>query len=233
MLKINDEILKKIGVDYCFISGSVNSFVHPLVIERHRWLVAVDSRNMIPGAGYALNIHTENSTIKISVAAEKKDKDMYFLVFGTEAENREFQALSDKFVNLEKKIEEWSRRTEKRYKVGLVKSSDFGLADAQQRMLDSKGKELPFAVADVSLHGLKIMTTDSETLQKNSQVCLMLKFSMQFVIVKARIMNKKTRESLTGSGVVLAALNLKIEEDNIAFQELVEKYAEGEKDGEN
>lgn len=225
MLKVNDDILKKLGIEYCFLSGDGNSFVHPVELEKEGWLCNVDNKDAVTGSMYMLNIYTGTETVRIPVSAEHKEKSAFFLRLPDNTDNQPFIVLRNRIFGLEKKIAEWSRRSEERFDVGLRNSSDFGLVEKQQKLLDSEGKELPFAVSDVSFHGLKIVTTDSDTLEKNKEVCLMLKFRTQLVVVKARVMNKKTEESVTGSGLVLAKLNLKIDENNIPYQELVEKYA--------
>lgn len=194
-------------------------------LEKDGWLCNADNKDALSGSMYMLNIYTGAETVRIPVSLEHMEKSSFFLRLPDEPNSQPFIALRDRIFGLEKKIAEWSRRSEERFDVGLRNSTDFGLAEKQQKLLDSEGRELPFAVSDVSFHGLKIVTTDSDTLEKNAEVCLMLKFRAQLVVVKARVMNKKTEESVTGSGLVLAKLNLKIDENNIPYQELVEKYA--------
>lgn len=228
MLKVNDDILKKLGIDYCFLSGDGNSFVHPLQLEEAGWLCRVDNKDAMSGRSYTLNIFVGNETIRFPVSVEHREKSIFYLLFPEKIENPSFTALKKKIVTLENKIAEWSRRSEERFDVGLKKSSDFGLVEKQQKLLDGQGKELPFAISDVSFHGLRIVTTDSDSLDKNMEICLMLKFRTQLVVVKARIINKKTEESATGSGVVFAKLNLRIDENNAPYQEFVEKFASKE-----
>lgn len=117
--------------------------------------------------------HTGNARLKILEAGE----DYYVIKKPDSIEDEYIAKLVYKLNNAEKNDEEYGRRKEPRIKIGVNKYKEFGLGKPEQRIiLEAERYTNICALADVSMHGIQIVTPYSVKIKDINNFYIMLNF---------------------------------------------------------
>ena len=217
-MKLNNEIAKKIGIEYAFISdGTFNTFIEINEINNSLWKVCLQQDNQnLKNVNLTLRYNGTNYECHANLQKNKKNWSM-------KIESGNLDEVYSKIKKIEKKVADWSKRKEDRYEIGFENYSDFGFQSKQQKLIDASGKSNDCAVKDVSYHGMKIVAVDNEELQHGNYVIVMMKMNdSTCLVVKCEIKNKTLQKSK--NGVIFSILSLKITEDSLEWMETIDRY---------
>lgn len=229
MLKISQFILEKIGIKYVLLLGEVVTAFNVTEMLDKIWKGKIDNPNILnTNKKYIMSIRFANNDYESDIRLNCEIFHIKESFISISIKNIEFAEQNENWIILQKRIENiqteinnWSRRKEERFTVGLKNSLIFGLKDKKQKLFDKDGNELDCAIMDVSFHGLKIVSIDKDTLQIGTNVILYLAFTDKTIILKCIIQNK----ILANENSKILNIFLKNLEDNIDFMERIEKYS--------
>lgn len=228
MLNVTNEILKMLKIKYAFLitEDGTNVFVSPKEIWATNWKVFCNAKNIkIKDKIGELNIcfNDEIFVEKVSIEqTDKKNDDIYTLTFNRVLTERG-RELKELIFSIEKKMDQWSRRQEPRYIIGIESSEELGLTQAEQKVL-LNGKIYPACVLDVSLHGMKIITLNDEIINAAAEVVVALTTATETITVKTEVVYRKIEISASESKTEFLVLCTKLKDESPEYEALVNQY---------
>lgn len=226
MINLNKEILSKLNIEYTFIiTDAGNEFCKPVSISKNTWTLEVQNPDISKLETAELNIKYLDKLLKFKGKIHRKKNPKLISIDIESNENFDYSELKARIKELKTQMQNWSRRTEERYRVGIEKSELFGLKQPEQIVLDNNGIEVPCVVYDVSFSGIKVIAQDTDALAINNKVSLLLKTKTDSVVLKGIIMFKDEKVSKTSLKTHFAILSIKLKDNDLTYQSMVDAYS--------
>lgn len=230
MVKSHNDVLKYIGIDNIFLTGSIRTFCHIIAFDLSsgKWNVTLDKETSEKEA--ILNIRKKERYVEIPVVLEHVELNEYNLIIGKPEENAEIiEEINLKIRELEDNHSLWEKRREERFPVGIASSLLFNLKSPEQKVVSGR-KEFPCLINNVSFSGLNFTTITIENdFKTGNDVGIVLRFQspIETIPLKGHIQAVKIKSSAEKKRrFQFAIVSVQLIDTPLSYRKRIEEFIE-------
>lgn len=231
-MKIFKDILNALKIETMYIVSQKTLFLAmPVEINHLHWILTCDS-DEINGSGL-IKVKYRGSFFYLKAEITKKEQDS-FCSFIYEAEIDKAEINKDKFKQsffseleaMEKNFENWNRRKEKRYEIGMNVDilGKINFRSAEQTVVADK-KQLPCLVNNISYSGAKVTTLEGD-FHKDKKICLLFTFSNPIEQIPVVAFVKNCTLKSAADKTIVSILSVKFEDSPYEFRKRLDHFIE-------
>lgn len=171
-MKIYKEVLDRLEMGSCFISGAADSLCKPFEIKGDEWKVIAD--NGTEGK-VTLNVCYRGRYLKFSSSMSRLDGVYYGLKVDGSGAAGPAAEFMERLRKMEETCFEWDKRKEDRYEVGR-RWKELKFAGPEQRLL-AAGCAQECYVNNISMSGMNVYTWENPRFKRGMGVVMEMRFA--------------------------------------------------------